>query len=226
LIYNDNIQIKETIKNFGRFNIKFRIYTCKTIKHKEALEYMIKEDTFINELKDKNKLALEYMINNYSSYVFSICKAIIGAHGTLEDIEECVSDIFILVWENSYKYHEEKANFKTWLTTVTKYKAIDLNRKLVKNLNYVASDNIEIPNCDSVENELISKEASTELLLCIKNLKGIDKEIFIKRYFFNESIEDMARSYNISRQAVDNRLYRTKKVLKSMLISKNEEVLI
>ncbi|MBZ9632904.1 hypothetical protein [Clostridium sp. FP1] len=70
---------------------------------------MINEDNFVNELKAKNQLALEYMINNYSSYAFSICSAIIGDHGTLEDIEECVSDIFALVWENSYKYYEEKA---------------------------------------------------------------------------------------------------------------------
>jgi hypothetical protein len=66
LIYNDNIQIKETIKNFGRFNIKFRIYTCKTIKHKEALEYMIKEESLCdislygNKKNDYNSWAGEY----------------------------------------------------------------------------------------------------------------------------------------------------------------------
>lgn len=88
---------------------------------------MINEENFINELKDKNQLALEYMINNYSSYTFSICKAIIGDQGTLEDIEECVSDIFALIWESSFKYSKEKASFKTWLTTVVKFKAINFN---------------------------------------------------------------------------------------------------
>ncbi len=44
----------------------------------------------------------------------------------------------------------------------------------------------------------------------IKNLKGMDREIFIRRYLIQEDIVDIA-------SVVDNRLSRSRKILKEKL---------
>jgi len=44
-----------------------------------------------------------------------------------------------------------------------------------------------------------------------------DREIFIRRFIKGEKINDLARSLNLSRAAVDNRLLRGRKVIKEGL---------
>ncbi|WP_027626448.1 sigma-70 family RNA polymerase sigma factor [Clostridium lundense] len=187
---------------------------------------MIDETNFIQKLKENDKDALQYVIDSFAPLTFTICQNIIGEFGSLEDIEECVSDIFIFLWENKHKYSQEKSSFKTWLSVIAKYKSLDFRRKLIKKSNF--ESNVEDTNfiaSNDIENELLSKELNSKIMLLLNNLKTIDKQLFIKRYFFNQTIEDMAKEFNLTRQAVDNRLYRTRKILKENLIYEDKEVL-
>lgn len=187
---------------------------------------MINEKNFIQKLRGNDTDALQYIIDNFTPLIFAICKNITGEYGSLEDVEECVSDIFVFLWENNHKYSEEKSNFKTWISVIAKYRSLDFRRKLIKksNLESNVEDNNFIASND-VEDEILSKELNSKIMLLINNLKTIDKQLFIKRYFFNQTIEDMAKEFNLTRQAVDNRLYRTRKILKENLIYEDKEVL-
>ncbi|MFL0196298.1 sigma factor-like helix-turn-helix DNA-binding protein [Clostridium sp. WILCCON 0269] len=63
----------------------------------------------------------------------------------------------------------------------------------------------------------MSKESKAEVIKAIKELKDIDRKIFIRRYLIQEDIVDIASSLGISRSIVDNRLSRGRKVLKEKL---------
>lgn len=187
---------------------------------------MVNEENFIMHLKENNKDALQYIMNKFTPLIFAICKNVIGEYGTLEDIEECVSDIFVFLWENNHKYSEEKGSFKTWIGVISKYKSIDFRRKLMKKSNFESPfEETTFIVLKDVEDELLCKEQNSKLMLLINNLKTLDKQLFIKRYFFNQTIDDIAKEFNLTRQAVDNRLYRTRKVLKENLIYEDKEVL-
>lgn len=51
----------------------------------------------------------------------------------------------------------------------------------------------------------------------IKDLKGMDREIFIRRYLIQEDIVDIANYLGVNRSVVDNRLSRSRKILKEKL---------
>lgn len=75
--------------------------------------------------------ALEYVIEHYSSLVNAIAYKILSGI-SLDAIEECVNDVFLAVWQNAGQFKGELGDFKKWIKMITKYKAIDLFRKLEK----------------------------------------------------------------------------------------------
>lgn len=68
-----------------------------------------------------------------------------------------------------------------------------------------------------MEDLVISKENKEEIISIIQSFKEIDRKIFIRRYFIQEDIIEIARSLGIDRTVVDNRLSRGRKVLKEKL---------
>ena len=183
----------------------------------------IDEHNFLLELNKKNPKALEYIINSYSNLVFKVVLKVLGDDNR-EMAKECVNDIYLLVWNKHQLYNPEKASFKNWLLAVSKYKAIDYKRGLNKESNLQLEEEILFSNTD-VENEYIIKEKKDELLQLLHKENEVDREIFLRRYLLDEEINVIAKSFNLSKGAVYNRLWRTRNsLLESFNGSNNMEV--
>ncbi|WP_425341289.1 sigma factor [Brevibacillus borstelensis] len=51
-------------------------------------------------------MALEYAMSVYGKNVYALVHRIIGGIGSREDIEECVSDVFIAAWKKIAEFDE------------------------------------------------------------------------------------------------------------------------
>jgi len=183
----------------------------------------INEHNFLLELNKKNPKALEYIIDSYSNLVFKIVLKVLGDENR-EVAKECVNDIYLLVWNKHQLYDSEKASFKNWLLAVSKYKAIDYKRSLRKEANLELEKEILFSNTD-IENEYILKEKKSELLKLLYKGNELDREIFIRKYIFDEDINIIAKDFNLSRGAVYNRLWRTRNsLIENFNVSNNMEV--
>lgn len=185
----------------------------------------INEDNFIQELKRKNEKALEYAVDAYGNIVYRVVCSVLNSLENSGPIDECVNDIFMSIWNNIDSFDEQKGRFKSWLTAVAKYKAIDYNRKISRQETAEDIDEHKLSSLDNTENIIISHENKKELLSLIHSLKDMDKEIFIRRYFMYEDIDSIAKYFNMSRSSVDTRLSRSRKYLKEKLICLKEEVI-
>lgn len=185
----------------------------------------INADNLIDELINKNPKTLEYIIEEYSKIVYTFVYRIIGNTGSKEDIEECVSDVFVEVWNNVNDFDSTRGSFKTWILIKAKYKALDYRRKLKKiiDFNEYNKDIDKIRSIENIEDIIVNKEKYEVVLQALNELNEIDKEIFIRRYFLYEKIEDMTKKLHLSREAIDNRLYRGRKKLKESLNEYNKE---
>jgi RNA polymerase sigma-70 factor, ECF subfamily len=180
--------------------------------HKERSSLMtIDEQNYLSELKKKNPKALEYIINLYSNLVFKIVMNVLGGENR-ESAKECANDIYLLIWNKHHLYNPEKASFKNWLLAISKYKAIDYKRSLSKQHNLELEEEILFSNSD-IENGYILKEDQGKILQLLDSESKVDKEIFIRKYFFDEEINHIAERFNLSRGAVYNRLWRTRNSL-------------
>ncbi|MHC1685128.1 MAG: sigma-70 family RNA polymerase sigma factor [Clostridiaceae bacterium] len=182
----------------------------------------INEDNLLLELEKRNPTALEYIINTYSNLVFKVVINVLG-NDNYESAKECLNDIFLLVWDKHYLYNPQKASFKNWLLAVSKYKAIDYKRSF-KQINNVCIGDEVLFSSNNIENEYILKEKKQELLELLDNVSKTDKEIFIRKYIFDEDIHSITQKLNLSKGAVYNRLWRTKNsLIEKLNVSYKEE---
>ncbi|MCL1903476.1 MAG: sigma-70 family RNA polymerase sigma factor [Oscillospiraceae bacterium] len=157
------------------------------------------------------------LIDEYGRLVWTVCSAILKNIGTVQDIEECVADVFIEVWKNPYKFNPEKGGIASFLKIIAKSKALNLHRRLRSKLPHVPFDDniglISVP----VEEEIIDKTEAGEIMTEIGGLKEPDREIFYRRYCFEQKPSDIARVMNLPEREVRNRLYQSKKKLKNRI---------
>ena len=70
--------------------------------------------------------ALSELYDRYSRLVFSLA---LHAVGDVETAEEITQDVFFRVWEKAVTYRADQAKVTTWLTSITRYRAIDMLRR-------------------------------------------------------------------------------------------------
>ena len=85
----------------------------------------IDKNNFIEQIKNKNQKALEFVVDNYSNLVFKVVRTTLNSAFQVQHTEECVNDVFWAVWNNIESFDSEKGNFKYWITAIAKYKSID-----------------------------------------------------------------------------------------------------
>ncbi len=179
-----------------------------------GLEYS--QSALVEAIKNKDVFAYEYMINKYTKTIYCLAYNILFQSHNREDIEECVSDVFLDAWIKIGEFDQEKGNFRTWLLILTKYKALTYKRK--KDItNVISIEEFEIKDSYNLEKQFFLREDQEQLIKIINSFNETDRKIFFRRYFFNEKIRDLAKFFNLSRSAIDNRLLRGRKIIKERL---------
>lgn len=172
------------------------------------------QSKIVKLIKKKNEKAVDYLIEQYSDKVYYIASQILKGYVSNEDIEECVSDTLLLVWDDIDEYDPRRGKFETFVFMKAKYKALDYKKKLLKiqeNDEIRESKLIEVEESlkhHSAEEVAIKEERKKEIIEFIKTFKDPDKTYFYLRYFMNFEIKQIADKYNTTVSSVENRLYR------------------
>lgn len=182
----------------------------------------IKDTNCVRQLKKRNIKALEFIIDKYGNLVYSVVRKVLNKDFYKSYVEECTNDVFLSMWNNIGSFDEAKGNLKCWLAAISKYKAIDYQKKLNKQISIEWLDENKVCDEFTTENIIVSKENRKEFLAAIWELNQQDREIFIRRYFLSEDIENIARTFAVDRNVVYQRLSRGRKLLKEKLVLKGE----
>ena len=83
---------------------------------------------FVIHLQKQKEDALEYIVNEYSSLVKGITIKILNPLKNDGLVDECINDIFLSVWNNAKKFKGDTSNFKYWIASIARFKAIDYYR--------------------------------------------------------------------------------------------------
>lgn len=177
---------------------------------------MINNSNFINQLKLQNPDALLYVLDNFGNLVYKIAYSNLKS---TELSEECINEVLFKVWNSikNFNYPDEK--FKNWIAAISKYTSIDILRKEKKYFNNVTSENLIISSNEDLEKNLVQKEELENIKKHINTLKEIDKNICIEKFFNNKSLKEIGKMYNMTPNAVDLRIMRARKKLKTLNIN-------
>jgi RNA polymerase sigma-70 factor, ECF subfamily len=180
------------------------------------------EKNLVNDLHSQYPSALEQMMDRYGNSVYGLVSRVLAGAGRAEDIEECISDVFLAAWRRIEQYDTEKGSLKTWVLLLAKYLALDARRKLLRRPGMEElQERASIGS--SLEETVISKEVSMEMTALVNALPEPDRTIFYRRYFYYESVEQISISLGTTSKAVENRLYRLRKAFKNKLIERRSE---
>lgn len=130
-------------------------------------------------------------------------------------MDECVDDILLIVWYNISSYDANLGQFRSWLLSVAKFKAIDYKRK--SNKAYQLQE-FQRHLYEEVKDVNQSKGALNDnIYVLIKELNDEDMEIFIKRYITEYSVKEIVSNLGMTSNTVYSRLLRGRKKLKKIL---------
>ena len=167
------------------------------------------ENYIVNE-----KLDLDKIVDDYSSYVKTIINNAVGNNLSAEDKEEILLDTFFILWKN---YNDNKNIYAvdSYIAGITR----NLVKEKLRKLHYMV-DISDYENVIEIQaNELYEEEREEISFLknSLKNLKEIDIKIINMYYYSSKSIKDIAEELEISQSNVKTRLHRIRKRLQKQL---------
>ena len=167
----------------------------------------------------RDESAISETQKKYSAYLSRIARNILG---NTQDSEERVNDTYLKAW-NSMPTHRPE-NLATFLGKIIRNLSINTVRdgKRQKRLgSQYALSLTELENC--VPTGGSPHEAVEERLLTDKINEWVDScspetgNVFVGRYYFNDSVKSIAADYNMSESKVKSILFRARKSLKEFL---------
>jgi len=91
------------------------------------LDYTTLDDEALLQLITHQQTdALSALYDRYGRLVFSLALQMMGEVSVAEEITQ---DVFLRVWEKAHTYRTDQARVSTWITSITRYRSIDLLRR-------------------------------------------------------------------------------------------------
>ena len=163
------------------------------------------KDKEIKQYIKNNELDLEKIINEYSSYIATIINNMASALSN-EDKEEIISEVFFILWKNKHKLDINK-NLSSYIAGITRNLVKEYLRKIKIDVDISDYEN-SLYNYDKIDLLDDNVEEISKIEEKLKNMKKIDKTIFLDFYYSFKSIKDIAKEQKISEFSVKQRLYR------------------
>lgn len=174
------------------------------------------DERVITAIKNRNEAAINEVITKYSRLLWSVAGAVLNPIGSTQDVEECVADTFIYLWEHPEKYNSQRGKLKTWLSIVARTQAANRCREIAKR-NLVPLEDTELIDQLGIVDTFLEAETRRALLAAIHTLGEPDQEILIRRYYYEQKPREIALALDLSVKQVDNRLYQAKRKLRKAL---------
>ena len=172
-------------------------------------------------ITDCRQRGYRVLIDQYSNLVYAIVLNKLKSVASQEDIDDCVSNIFVEVFNNAETYSPSNGTLKGYLSTIAKRTAIDAYRRLTYQKNITSSiDEEEIilqSDQKNPEEETEQRLSNQQLWQLIKELGEPDTSIIIRQYFYEQSTREIAKALSMTAAAVQKRSIRARKRLKITL---------
>lgn len=155
----------------------------------------------------------------YGGYCYAIAYNILSNR---EDSEESVSDTYMAAWRSM---PPQKPNIlSAFLGKITRHLSIDRWRRKTADKRgggEVVLALEELENCvsgaESVEEGLQRKELTVLINRFLDSLSETERQVFLCRYWYADSMQDIADTFGFSKAKVNSMLYRTREKLRKVL---------
>ena len=178
-----------------------------------------KEIIALYQTRDEN--AIRQTEKKYSGYLAKIALNILGNR---EDGEECVNDTYFKAWNSIPPNIPAKLQY--YLGKITRELSIDRLRKKTSRKRGGTEYDLSLEElCECISSDDSTEQAAdlSVLVELIENfLRGCrddERDMFVCRYYFCDSLKEIAEHFGVNASKVKNTLFRTRAELKKYLKS-------
>ena len=173
---------------------------------------------------DRDERAIEETDAKYGKLCHRIAYNILNNH---EDSEECVNDTYVGVWNAVPPTRPN--NFMSFVCKITRnlsLKRLEFMKRekrsadMLVSLNELAAVLPDERYAPDASDEDVGKLISTFL----RSQKDDVRNVFIRKYYFFDSIRDIAERFGFTESKVKNMLFYTRNKLKDHLIKEGVEL--
>ncbi len=174
------------------------------------------ENKKICDYYKNNELDLKRIIDEYSGYIYKIIENMSIQYLSKEDIEEIISDTFVVLWKNRDRLEKSKS-LSPYIAGITK--------NLVREKSRVINIHNDIEDYENIIQDFFiidmmceQREKIAIIDKTVKNMKKIDIEIFELYYYSAMKYNEIANILNISEFSIKSKLFRIRKKIKKELL--------
>ena len=172
-------------------------------------------------LKISPKKAHTMLIEEYGGYVYAIVIDKLRRLCSSEEIEDCVSHVFVEVVTNIDRFDSSKGSLKSYISVIAKRTAINAFNRISYRRNIsVSADDEETVMPVSAENpadDVQKKLFRQHLWDIVESLGEPDSSIIVYQYFYDMKVSDIAKKLLMTAAAVQKRSLRARQKLKGIL---------
>lgn len=157
------------------------------------------------------------------------CRAVaMNILGDRQDAEECVNDAYLALWNAIPPAKPE--SLTAFACRITRNLALKkLEKRLAQKRSPAACLPLEelgdcVSGVDTVESEAQARRTEELINEYLKSRKRGDRILFVRRYWYMQSIDEIADSCDMSRSKVTSSLFRTRKGLRAFLEKEGIEI--
>lgn len=166
----------------------------------------------------RSEQAIMELSTKYGAVCSKVAKNILN---NSHDAEECVNDAYLGAWNTIPPQNPNP--LLTYICRIVRNLSImkyHANTAIKRNSFYDAAlDELEdcLASSETVEDKLTAKELSDALDQFLDTLVQENRVIFVRRYWYSDSISEIAERLHMSKNNVSVRLSRTRERLKNYL---------
>ena len=179
----------------------------------------MKDAEIIRLYQNRSQQAITETAQKYQCYCTTIANRILNDR---QDTEECLNDTWLKAWNSIPP--QIPTVLSAYLGKITRNLALNMYKK--KYAKKRIDDRMmvsleELKDCislkDSVESQTESREIVTLLNAYLEQTPELERKIFVRRYFYLDTLKEIAQGYELKESYVKTSLFRSRQKLKLFL---------
>ena len=181
-------------------------------------------DTEIVELFfERDESAIRETERKYSGYIFSVAKNFLR---NSDDCNECENDVYLSLW--NLIPPAKPTDLAPFLAKITRGIAIDRYRERTRQKRVPSELTLSFEELDGIVSDVFSEEDTAREIDLRRVINGFivslsekSRFIFVCRYYYADSAEDIAKMLGLTKWSVFKELKNLKEQLKEILIKED-----
>ena len=169
---------------------------------------------------ERNEEAIQQTQRKYGAYLSKIAYNILS---DFEDSKECVNDTYLKAWDSMPPHRPDVLS--TYLGKIARQLSIDMFRKKHSTKRYASEYALSLDELGDSFSDGSTPEQSFDAKLLdaainrfLRTLPHEARNTFLGRYYFFDSLKEVARYCGMSEAKAKSLLYRTRQSLKAYLV--------